>query len=155
MRPQPLKSLFKRLKHFQFTPGSDVTYTVTFSADLGRVPDLIEMSGLVNMTVSRVSEAGAGRMSQVLVDGVPGGLFNAYNASEKEVKRAVEQSFGIRCPVSVQMMNESEAAATFDYEGCAFGEKRLEERAFCGQCGNEGSVLFEGQSIGMDNKLVG
>ena len=134
--------------------GSDVTYTVTFSADLGHVPDLFEMSGLVNATVTRVSNAQPGLMTHLMIEAVPSGLFNAYSSSEEEVKAAIEKSFGIRCPVSVQMMNATDAAATFDYEGCEHGENRLEETAFCGQCGNEGSVLFQDQSIGLDNKLV-
>ena len=52
-----------------------------------------------------------------------------------QIKTAINEVFGIRCPASIQKTNAANTFAVFDYENeCQFDEKKLIETAFCGQC---------------------
>ena len=116
---------------------------MTFSADLGDLPKLTETTGYVNATID-ILQAGVSpsAKSYIIVDGRPSGLFDLSNDSGDEIKSAVSESFGIRCPGSIQMNNESVSMATYDYETCSWGNNQLKDKAFCGKCSNTGNRLF-------------
>ena len=135
--------------------GVSIEYTLTFSADLGNLPLLSETSGFVNATISKVSDpTGSGTKSRLIIEDAPSGLFDAYSDDVEEINAAIDQSFGIRCPVSFQINNQTHSSNTFDYEGCDHGENLMEESAYCGQCANNNPVMFDNTDSGLNFNYV-
>jgi len=63
------------------------------------------------------------------------GLFNLQDPIE-QITSAINQSFGIRCPVSIAVNNRADSWQTFDYEdSCLLPDfDQLNEAAYCGKC---------------------
>lgn len=130
-------------------------YTVTFSVELGNVPDLSESMGMVNVTVNRVKEkSGSGTKSHLMINDQPSALFDARSDSAEVIQNQIAQSFGIRCPVSIQVNNEKDSFKTFDYEECSWGENMINETAFCGKCSNRNHYLFRNLNSSLNYKYV-
>ena len=130
-----------------YLDGVSKIYTITFSANLGAVPLLTETLGLVNITASVLNGAtGGGSKSHLMIENVPSPLFD-LNSEAKDIKEAIDQSFGIRCPNSIQQQDDTQSFATFDFEDCAWGENIVSETAFCGKCASQSRFFFRGLNV--------
>lgn len=125
---------------------------MTFSVDLGEVPELIETTGNVNASINVLQAAdSSAAKSYLVVDGRPSGLFDLENDSADEIKSAVSESFGIRCPGSIQ---NSDSEVTFDYETCSWQNNQLNTTAFCGKCSNPSNRLFNNLDLSLKYENV-
>ncbi|RMZ95338.1 fibrocystin-L-like isoform X1 [Brachionus plicatilis] len=117
-------------------------FRVTFSADLGNVPDLEEKSGNLVMEVEEETRGVAsGSNVQLTVQGQHSPLFSLTQTSDN-IKAALKKTFGIRCPVSIQEKTE-DVHDVYDFETCwSIPEGNLNDNAFCGQCSSRSSSLF-------------
>lgn len=107
------------------------------------MPLLEEANNYVNATIIKVSGAnGLGSKSHIMIYDKPSSLFNPYEDSANDIESVIDESFGIRCPNSIQKNNASESFETFDYEGCSWGDKMLNETAFCGKCASSNTNSF-------------
>lgn len=130
-------------------------YTVSFSVELGPVPDLFESMGMVNITVDRLSEkTGSGSKSYLMINDQPSALFDVQSDSLDVIQNQIGQSFGIRCPVSIQINNDIDSFKTFDYEDCSWDENMINETAFCGKCSNKNHYLFKNLNSTLNYKYV-
>jgi len=136
--------------------GVSKIYSVHFSGSLGKVPDLNETLGLVNVTIQRINEPSLESVfSQVVVDGVPSELFNLVEDSAEKVQDSIEKSFSIRCPASISVNNMTNSFATFDYEeNCEWDNKPIEDSAYCGKCASRSSILFNNLNSTLNYKYV-
>jgi hypothetical protein len=104
---------------------------------------LEEVYGNVNANITKISEvSNTGTKSFILVDNKPSALFDVYTDSASTIKTAIDSSFGIKCPNSIQINNRTESFETFDYEGCSWGDALVKEAAFCGKCANTNIRTF-------------
>ena len=123
--------------------------------DLGNVPDISESMGMVNATVTRQSEkSGSGSKSFLMINDQPSALFDVKADSAEVIQKQISQSFGIRCPVSIQINDDKDSFKTFDYEDCSWGENMVNETAFCGKCSNKDHYLFKNLNSTLDYKYV-
>ena len=131
-------------------------YTISFHRNLGDVPLLQEVNGYLNATISKVSQSSElGLSSFILVDEKPTGLFNAYTDTAATIKAVVDNSFGIRCPNSIQVNNSKESFQTFVYETCTWGDDMVSEVAFCGKCANRNTAsLFTNLNVSLSYQFV-
>ena len=136
-------------------PGSDFkTYRVEFSTDLGNVPHLQESMNFVQFNLTRISEATKpGKKSYLLINDQPSALFD-LDSSEADIKKAVDQSFGIRCPTSIQSKEDKDVHTVWDFEGCNPGVNMINETAFCGKCAKQTHYLMQNSEAKMNHKFV-
>jgi len=136
--------------------GVSKMYLIKFDVALGQVPDIDEVLGYVNATITQVNSTSfLSSMSQVAVDGVPSELFDLASDSADKVRASIEKSFGIRCPASISVNNKTTSFATFDYEdGCKWDTRPVNESAYCGKCASSSASLFTNLNSTLDFKYV-
>jgi hypothetical protein len=49
-----------------------------------------------------------------------------------KIRNTIDSAFGIRCPASISS-ESAQVVKVYDYEGCVYDSKPVDENAFCGK----------------------
>lgn len=154
---EDLPTLKKNSVFVNETQSADDTvriFNVYFSQILGDVPNIQEVSNFVTTQVTEVVKGVQNeRNIQLIIENQAGQLFDVFD-SEANIRKAIDESFGIRCPSSIIRPELNEFAA-FDFEDeCQPNDKPLNESAFCGKCARNSNVIFSAYNSSLTRNQV-